>query len=76
MRSLFRTLFPRAAVEKAFQPMDPPGDGWIYYMACFPPTGELVELWRHEWGNETSFATAGRDLRPEFNVAGLYWRPA
>ena len=35
----------------------------------------LLELWRAEWGNETSFARCSQ-LPLEFNVAGLWWRPA
>jgi hypothetical protein len=57
------------------QPLRPPGDGWNYYMAIRPKRSVLIEMWRAEWGNETHFCRP-RDLQPEFNVAGLYWRAA
>ncbi len=56
----------------------PPGSDWIPWMYQPPYLRHykvLLELWRSEWGNETSFARCSQ-LSSDFNVAGLWWRPA
>jgi hypothetical protein len=64
---------------------EPPGDGWLPYFDPYPGAhfsasiqllrGNVIEIWRAEWGNETSFMSA-HDQCPEMNVTGLYWRLA
>ena len=64
----------------------PPGDGWNRWLDFWRQRpweqspyhvlaqGSRVEIWRPEWGNETSFAR--EPLHPAMNVAGLWWRLA
>jgi hypothetical protein len=60
---------------------EPPGDGWKPFLEPgFQAirrleAGQTLEIWRREWGNDTSFLQRD-DLRPETNVMGLWWRPA
>ena len=56
----------------------PPGDEWCCWMFQPPYTlcpHQLLEFWRREWGNDTCFARISA-LPPQFNVWGLWWRPA
>ena len=57
--------------------MTPPGDGWqeVYPPHHVPPRGVLLELWRREWGDDTTFSRWD-DLHPAFNIANLWWRVA
>jgi hypothetical protein len=55
----------------------PPGTGWNDWREVArhhsPYRHHLVEAWRREWQTVEVLRIA--DLPPEFNVAGLYWRP-
>lgn len=51
---------------------EPSGEGWHRYEAIQPEAGEVVDFWRpstgQKWFGKAEFA-------PEFNIAGLFWRP-
>ena len=58
--------------------LGPPGgfQDWMLWLACPPgyKRDRVVEVWREQWGNETSYWRLG-DIPVEVNVANLWWRP-
>lgn len=47
-------------------------DSWNNFIYSHPNGGLLIELYREEW--DTSYVVMARELHPEMNVNGLYWR--
>lgn len=60
-------------------PLSAPGDGWRHWPDNPPlhhfPSDRVLELWRENWINDTSFTRQGQ-MHPATNVFGLWWRPA
>jgi hypothetical protein len=58
----------------------PPGDGWLEWINPHrisrpePYDYTEVEVWRR--GDQSTTLLDPHRMRPETNVAGLYWRPA
>jgi hypothetical protein len=58
----------------------PPGGGWTLWDLEPPPfkryiPGRVVEVWRPEWGNETSYFEV-HDALVKATMTGLWWRRA
>jgi hypothetical protein len=54
---------------------DLPGDGWIPWMhrTSTLTSWKSIEMMRRDWPYPQTAAI--RDIPPEMNVTGLYWRP-